>query len=90
MSPEITLNGATSTENKIIYNYSLTKHTLKDIDKKVFFPAMKKQTIAMFCKQLPLSRFAKENIISEYLFYDKNNKYIGNFTIINKDCKNLK
>jgi hypothetical protein len=51
---------------------------------------MKKQTIAMFCKQLPLSRFAKENIISEYLFYDKNKNYICNFTIINKDCKNLK
>jgi hypothetical protein len=27
MSQEITLNGATSTENKIIYNYLLTKHT---------------------------------------------------------------
>jgi hypothetical protein len=75
-------------ENILIYNF-LVDYSIEQINKEYFLSAVKKIAIERLCTNTsPDIKLVREigNVSFRYEYYDRNNKYIGQFTFTFSQC----
>lgn len=87
LDKEIVLTNVVAMGNRLIHNYQLINYSEGQIDTEHFLSTSKKNVIERFCTN-PETKLVREigAISFKYVYYDKNNKYIGQNTIRTSQC----